>query len=335
MIPRKSPNGRTGFVRFHSHTPAPGSPIPVPSSPFTNRGAALLLTLWAILVLSVCLIVLSQVVDSDAGNESITARRFEARQLALTGLALAQHPDIESGDPLLFQKLDSIRRFEANITGENGRLDVNEILGSDDGKARLRDLFRFWGATPTEAGATVDSLFDWIDADDFRSLNGAERSDIGRNSPYSPPANRAFRSVSEMEGVRGMDRIASIYPGWKNAFTVHGALPMSLQDAPPELLRVFGGLSGEQAKAVVRLRAGKDGVEGSFDDVKVDSAEEAAKLIGMDPSQAVALSEYFGAAGSIKRIVSRGWCAGVRYEIAVVGERSGGSSNGVLEWSEN
>jgi len=312
------------------------------SSAHSSRAAALLITLWAILVLAVCLLVLGQVVASDAGSESIASRRFVARQLALTGLALAQHPEVEPGDPLLSQKLDADRKFEVSITEESGRLDINRIA-TGEGLAKLRALFQFWGVSRSEAEVAADSIKDWIDPDDFRSLNGAERADIRPGSGYSRPANRPFRSVSELETVRGMDRVAAVFPAWKDVFTVNGSQSMSLQDAGPDLLGVFGGLGAEQVTALVRLRAGRDGIPGNLDDVTVESPQEAAKLIALDASQVAELARYFGARGSVKRITSRAWCAGVRYEItvvrageiAVVRDGENGTSAEVLNWLEN
>lgn len=306
------------------------------------RAAALLITLWAILVLAVCLAVLGQVVASDTGGESIASRRFLARQLALTGLALAQHSEVEQGDPLLSQKLDASRRFEVSIAGENGRLDINKIANGE-GLAKLRELFQSWGVSRSDAEVATDSIKDWIDPDDFRSLNGAERADIRTASGYSRPANRPFRSIFELESVRGMDRVAAVFPGWKDVFTVNGLQAMSLQDAEADLLKVFGGLREEQAAALVRLRAGGDGVPGNRDDLTLDSPEEVAKFLALDASQVAGLGQYFGARGSVRRITSRGWCAGARYEITVVRageipvvrEGENGTSFEVLDWLEN
>lgn len=294
------------------------------------HATALLLTLWAILVLAVCLITLVAVVDADVGMESVAARRFVARQQALSGLAIGSHPQIEAGDPLLVQKSSPIERFEVAITGENGRLNINEAA-ADSKSTLLRDLFTLWGASRGDAEKAADSLKDWMDPDDFRSLNGAERADIPPPSGYSPPENRKFRSVSEMEQVRGMDRVAEVNPSWEDAFTVFSTFPLSLADAAADLLQVYGGLDPAQAVSLVRLRAGKDGLSGTEDDVKLDSAEQAARLIGLNPTQTTLLGTHFGGRGQIKRITSHGWCGGVRYEIVVVR----GAEEGSLKWSEN
>lgn len=312
------------------------------SSTRSSRAAALLITLWAIVVMAVCLLVLGQVVASDTGSESLASRRFSARQLALTGLALAQHPEVDQGDRMLSQKLDANQRFEVSISAENGRLDINKIA-TGEGLEKLRELFQSWGLSRAEAEVAADSIRDWIDPDDLRSLNGAERADIRSGSGYSRPANRPFRSIFEMGTVRGMDRIATVFPHWKDVFTVNGSRLMSLQDAEANLLQVFGGLSKAQVAVFVRLRAGNDGITGNRDDPPVSSPQEVARLIALDASQAVGLGRYFGSRGSTKRITSRAWCAGVRYEISVVltdeipivreGENS--RSAEVLDWVEN
>src|SRR5262245_46919865 len=120
-----------------------------------SRGAALLLTMWAVAVLSVSLLALGRIVGFDSESESLEQRRFVARQLALTGLAIAEHPQVKSGDPVLCQVLDASRKFESRIESENGRANINSLLiGGRD--RLLRRIFVAWGVSPANADVAVD-----------------------------------------------------------------------------------------------------------------------------------------------------------------------------------
>jgi hypothetical protein len=77
---------------------------------------------------------------------------------------------------------------------------------------------------------------------------------------------------------------------------------------------------------------GPDAIEGSEDDVKLESVEEAAGLIGARGAQLEALEAFFDVSGSVRRIESTGFCNGVKHKIVVISpENSGGQ---IMNWEE-
>jgi type II secretory pathway component PulK len=295
------------------------------------RGAALALVLWAVFVLSTVLIVTLGLVDFDLDLESLASKRFLARQAALTGLALASHPKIVRGDPLLWQKLPDGRTLEVDILSEDARLHINGVLGRGDAAALAR-LFRFWGVSETDAAMAADSLKDWVDGDEFRGLNGAERGDLPDGTPYSRPENRPFQTVAEMRFVRGMDAVAAAKPDWEQFFSVHSSGSLDLRDAPKDFLQVFGLLDARQAEDLVTYRNGPDGKPGSPDDPKWTSAEALGAIGSLSESQLAALKSAFPSTSKGRRIVSRGSCGPVVCEIFVV--VNGTPGQGFVEWVE-
>jgi type II secretory pathway component PulK len=296
-----------------------------------QRGAALALVLWAVFVLTTVLIVTLSLVDFDIDLEGIAAKRFRARQAALTGVAYASHPKVERGDPLLWREWQDGTRIEVDIESEDARLNINQLLARGN-TAALVKLFRFWGVSEQEASAAADSLKDWVDGDDFRRLHGAERADLPEGSPYSRPENRPFQTVAEMRAVRGMDVVAAVRPDWEKYFSVHSSGALSLRDAPADFLQVFGLLDTRQAEALVAFRKGADGKSGNADDPKLEAVDAAAAIVSLGEAQMAALRASFRAGSAVRRIVSRGYCGAVVCEISAVVK--GTSEEGYLAWAE-
>ena len=51
-----------------------------------------------------------------------------ARQLAEMGVAVAAHPLVKPGDPLLRREVTGIERFDVLVSTEEGRLNLNALL---------------------------------------------------------------------------------------------------------------------------------------------------------------------------------------------------------------
>lgn len=301
----------------------------------SNRAIALPLVLWAVFVVSTVVVVSLRLVDFDLDLEARSAKRFVARQAALTGLAFALHPKIERTDPELRQTLADGTRIEVQIESEDARLNINTLLADRDSPV-LRNLFRLWGINEKEIPIIIDSLRDWIDADELRNLNGAEAADL-EGEDYALPENRPFLRVSEMERVRGMDVVSRAKPDWKSYFSVKSSNLLDLQDVSPDLLRAVAGLSPDQARAIVDFRNGGDRKPGTEDDQIIKSSADIARIIPLQKAQAASLAESFGTGSTLRRIISRGVTGGVTHEIAVIATVGGGGpahQTSYVEWLE-
>lgn len=296
----------------------------------SERGAALPLVMWAVFVLTTTAIVVISMVDFDIELESTASKRFAARQAALTGLAYGSHPQIKRGDEILNQTLPDGTRIEVLISSEDARLNINETLK----KGRYPDLialFRHWGVEEQEAMAAVDCLKDWIDPDEFRSLNGAEAADLDGEGDFSLPENRPFLHISEMQKVKGMHIVAQAKPDWMDFFSVKSSNRLDLRDASVDFLEVFGKLNSDQAQSVLKFRNGADEIPGNNDDPEIKTSEDLAVVVPLSDPQRKAFQQNFGKGSSLRRIVSKGIAGDVQHEISVV-TKEGGSD--YLEWSE-
>jgi Type II secretory pathway, component PulK len=298
-----------------------------------RKGSALLLTLWCVAVLSVTVLAVARMVRRDVDIEGLEARRFEARQLALTGIALGMNPRIERWDPLLRQKLPNGAELHVRTMSEAARLNINRLLKEPE-QLTLRRLFDVWRIPPEDAGVIIDSLVDWIDPDDLRMANGAERDDLLNQNRYSIPANRDFHSVAEMERVRGMDVVAAWKPDWREYFTVHGGRRVDLQDAPADILEAVGEMPRDMAEQIVELRLGADREPDTRDDMRIEDVGGFFQQLGFVGPLADGAVRRFSVRTEPTRIESVATVGGTTYRIIAVANRTAGGEGGLISWEE-
>ncbi len=300
-----------------------------------HHGAALLLVLWAIAVVSFAVVWLADVVNLELESGAAGAAGLRARQIALSGVALGLHPQVDPDDEsLLNQDFGGGEGLEVRIRGEGARLNINQLLADQD-RITLKNLFILWGLSNDGADQLIDKLIDWTDADDFRLLNGAERSEYFALGISDAPANQPFRSVAEMRQVIGMERVAQANPGWAESFTIFGDGKVDVNEAGAEVLQAATGLTPEMVAEILRMRAGPDGVERTEDDFIFESTEQLrgwlqASALPMDQVMSRLTTE-----STVKRIDSRGLVGDRSVLISVVAASGeGGPANTYLLWEE-
>ncbi|MBA3272676.1 MAG: hypothetical protein H0T11_02230, partial [Chthoniobacterales bacterium] len=93
-----------------------------------STAAALLLSLWALFLLSAVIISWALEIDSRLALNGNASRVMEAEAMAASGSEIAMHPAIRPGSPLLRGGVSSTQQFEARITGEGGRLNIKWVV---------------------------------------------------------------------------------------------------------------------------------------------------------------------------------------------------------------
>lgn len=295
------------------------------------RAIALPLVLWSIAFLGGLVILLGGVVGDWLEGESRAERRFVARQMALSGIALGLNPALKPGDPLLRSGSSDGEGYEVRLENEASKINPNFYIENGNRPAFSR-LFEGWGVKPEEADAAIDGLKDWIDGDDFLSLKGAERGEYERAGRPGYPANRPLRHIREMESVMNLAPVLAAKENWQDYFTIWYTGKISIQHAKEPMLAELAELTPVQIQSLLEVRAGLDGVEGTDDDGKIESIESAAAILGADSRQREALLNFFDTSGDIRRIESTGFCQGVRHKIVVVAPA--GSPGQIMSWEE-
>lgn len=296
-----------------------------------RRGLALPLVLWSIAFLAGLVVLVAGIVGDWIGAETRAEKTFRARQLALSGIALGLSPQIKPGDPLLKNGRRETEGFEVKLSDESGKINPNFWITQNNRDIFIR-LFESWNVDDELRDAAIDGLVDWVDGDDFRSLHGAERGEYEAAGRPGFPANRPLLHTRELEAVLGMDEVLAAQEDWRSFFTVWYNGKINIQYASQPLLEALAELTPEQCRALFELRAGPDAIEGSEDDVKFASIEEAAGLIGASGKSLEELEAFFDVAGSVRRIESTGFCNGIKHKIVVISpENSGGQ---IMNWEE-
>ena len=296
-----------------------------------RRAIALPLVLWSIALLGGLVVLLAGVVGDWLDSESRAERRFVARQMALSGVALGLNPAVKPGDPLLRRGSPDGEGFEVRLENEAAKINPNFYIQQGNRPVFLR-LFEGWGAELQAAEAAIDGLQDWIDNDDLLSLKGAERGEYERAGRSGFPANRPLRHIREMEAVMNLSPLLAAKQDWQNYFTIWYTGKISIQHAKEPMLTELAELTPVQIQSLLEVRAGFDKIEGTDDDQKLESVEAAADFLGADSRQRQALLNFFDTSGDLRRIESTGYCHGVRHKIIVVAPA--GSPGQIMSWEE-
>jgi general secretion pathway protein K len=306
------------------------------SRPNSHRGAALLLVLWAITVLSFSVLWVSNLVNVELQSGAADAKGLRARLIALSGVALGLHPSVTREDTeLLNRDVGPGERMNVRIRGEGARLNINALLAQQD-RATMQSLFMLWGLDNQQADSLIDRLIDYVDDDIGRQMNGAELADYQAVGLVEGPANRPFRSVAEMSRVLGWELVEEANPGWHEAFTIFGTGQVDVNEASAEILEAVTGLPPEMVGEILRLRQGADGVEPSEDDLRFEKVDQLRGWLQASIRPYDQVAAKLTTESAVKRIDSKGAVGDREVSISVVAESpSDGGTPTYLLWEEH
>jgi type II secretory pathway component PulK len=291
-------------------------------------GAALMLALWALFVLSA--MIMSWALDIDtrltlAGAEN---RVLEARAMAASGAEVALHPAVTPASPVLRRQVDAQQSYDVRITGEGGRLNINWVVAGENPQ-RIELLRRFLeqkGFDLNERDRMIDTLLDWVDADNLVRLQGAEADGDYR------PANTLLLRVSDLKLIKGWQEFTS-RPGWEDEVTVNSTGPIDLQWASGDLLMSLPGMSPMAVEQFLKLRAGPDGIDGTEDDPPFETIDEVRVALGFSAEQFSRLVPLVAFRDQVLRVVSVGRSGNVTRAVHMVIRKTGAAPQ-LITWKE-
>lgn len=298
-------------------------------SPLSSRqGSALLIVLWALLLLSAATFSWAVWVQQGIAKHGEETRAVEARAMARSGMTLAMHPQVTRITPLPPEELVPGAGYELRIRGEGGKLNINWLMRGEE-PMKLA-LFKQWltrrGLKMHEIDVFMDCLLDYIDADSVKRLNGAED-----DGDYHP-ANRELLNVEELARVRGTGPITS-QPGWQDELTVYSMGPIDLASADAEVLSLLPGIGEARMQRFLKLRAGPDGIDGTEDDTIFPSLDAIQQVLGLSTTQFEILRPLVSYQDPTLNIQSIGHSGETKRKIEVV-VRKGSAQPQILSWKE-
>ncbi len=292
-----------------------------PHASRSERGSALMLMIWAVLLISMTVMGVVEYIQSSAREATLQSYQFRALHLAESGLAVGMHPSTRRGDIVLKQKIGPDSGFDVVINYEGARIPIN--YATDE---RLREaiynLLIYWQLNADQAGIAADSLADWIDNDNTPRANGAEADYYKQLGIYDAPRNQGFARVEEMLLVRGMDAVDRKKPEWRDYFSIYGEGQIDLRTVFKDVLLAVTGASENDVTRFISERDGADGIPGTEDDRRIRDSE-AYQLLGLSGDRLTAISGIVNDDDTtLRRITSIGWVGEKRAKIIVVTRRN-------------
>lgn len=298
-----------------------------------RKGIALIAVLWVVAFLSTMLVVTLTLLKVDVDDNVAEVHSFRAWQMAHTGLSYGLHPKVKRDDPILESREDGYDEgFSVTIEPEAGRMNINQVLKAND-RSLLFNLFKEWGLEDDVVDQLIDALVDWVDADQLKSLNGAEYDYYRELGYLDRPYNRAFRELDEMQLVRGFGALENLQPNWREFFTVWSRGAIDIHEASPDVLSVAAEVDPIAANAYYDLVVGEDGRMGTEDDVRFQSVHVALDELTSPVERREVIASRFTLKGEILRIKSVGRSGDYRSEITAISGAKSGRSN-LLDYQE-
>lgn len=220
-----------------------------------QSGVALVLVMWVAVILTVIAgsFIVERRTEMLVVRNSIGMARAEAA--ANAGVYRALHdlyrqnvPDVWKRDGTPHEWAFDGVPVRVEVRDESAKIDIN--TASD---LLLRGLLVSVGLADAEAGALLDAILDWRDADPLKRPNGAEEGDYAAAGLTYRPANAPFQAIEELQLVLGMR--PDIYRRLAPSITVFSRMPgVNATIASREVLLAIPGVTTEAVDAYIVQR---------------------------------------------------------------------------------
>jgi general secretion pathway protein K len=137
------------------------------------------------------------------------------------------------------------RDCDVYLSSENAKININGL--TDKNREFLVNFLRKRDVDAFEADTIADSILDWVDADDFTHVNGAEDGYYGSLPDPYKSKDAPFSSIEEMVLVQGVT--PEIFENIKDFITVYGdkQISINVNIVSKEILSSIPGLSDDIA----------------------------------------------------------------------------------------
>src|SRR4030067_1014583 len=171
------------------------------------------------------------------------------------------HVSWKSGNQSYSVKIGD-RNCEIGISDESSKINVNKI--TDVTRANfVAFLTSYIFKMDIITAETIhDSILDWIDADDFHHLKGAEKDYyMSLPSPYEPK-NGALETIEELALIKGFS--SQVFEKLRDYLTVYGSGKINVNTASKAVLLYVPLVTTDIADAIIQYRT-KEGAMNNID----------------------------------------------------------------------
>jgi hypothetical protein len=306
-------------------------------------GAALMLALWALFLLSAMVISWALDINSRLAVSGNASRVLDAEAMASSGADLALHPLVKPDSANLHRQIGNQEGYDVQIVGECGRLNLNLLApGGAENRPLVEILRQYLGLKGVELNnvdTMVDSLLDWMSPPGLHRLNACPESD-----DYQP-AHAALSSVDDLKKICGWAEFTS-KPGWDDDFTLNNCggvldLGWASRDMLRALVQSLGVGGDDRVDQFLQLRRGTDGIDGTADDGQIDMPT-ALRTLGFPAQQSQQPPQLTGLNLGLKntlvfRVTSVGKSGDVTRTVQMIVSKGGAAAGGrpqVMSWKE-
>jgi len=292
-------------------------------------GAALMLTLWALFLLSAMVISWALDIDSRLTLSGDANRGLAAEAMAASGAEVALHPSVRASSLNLHRTLGAREGYDVRITGEGGRLNLNWLTSGEDPIRLeiLRKYLEFKGVDLNERDRMIDALLDWVGPN-----AGLHRLNAPPETADYRPSHAPLTSVDELKKIFGWGEFTS-QPGWEDNFTIDSSGSIDLAWASRDVLRALPGMRDDFVDRFLQLRRGPDGIDGTADDAQFGNLADIQYALGFSPEQFQQLAALVGFNDQVMRILSVGKSGNIARTVKMVVRKSGNIPE-VIVWKE-
>jgi general secretion pathway protein K len=304
--------------------------------PERRNGAALVVVLWVITLLSIFVLTFAFDMHIQARITSTWRKKLKAEYIARGGMEIAKmalletaNPDVRTPEISGYTEMgsDKARRLATVSLSQGGGADFEEQIGEgvatisirpENAKINLNSIIdlknepltkALWDPLLEQAGvpfdvrdSLVDCVMDWVDQNELSHLNGAESDYYETLNPPYQAKNAPFDTVDELLLVKGF---ADLIP--QSTQTVYEAISryltafaderkININAVDPDTLMAFLGIDEELALTILAGRAGIDMEPGTTDDQPYKDFNDLSSRV---PGITPDMAEYitFSAAG--------------------------------------
>lgn len=322
----------------------------------SQRGVALVLVLWIIMVLSLLIAGFAFTMHVETQVASFNRKQTKAETLARSGIEYLRMQLLLNEQSITNSQYDALNqawatnelfidhelgegKFTLKVTDEESKLPLN-VLPQD----QLRRVMEVLGVDASDADVLVDSIMDWREPGDLHRLNGAKSDYYQSLSPPYRCKNGPFERVDELLLVRGVTR--ELYngggtsttndaplPGLKDLFTTTSSGLINVNTATRPVLQAL--LQDDtRVDQVLAIRDGGDGTPGTDDDQPFRTVADFLKQAGIPAgSLQTQLTSLLTVKSAFFTVKSTGEVGGVKRTITATLQRQNGSVVPVV-WNE-
>lgn len=209
----------------------------------SDQGAALVATVWVVLLLSILAVGVMQVIRDNRFLPSAIEKQLMDQHLAESAIELYLQRHLRDlGNNTVLTNSINVLGQEVTVTVEleDAKIDINQA-----DHPLLSAMIAFFGSAQAEAYSIAYAIMDWRDQDSLVTATGAEAEAYRTDDMPYEPRNGPFETVGELRLVRGMTEelfacLAPIVTVYANP-SLGDALNkgVALEYSPAKVLSVF------------------------------------------------------------------------------------------------